>query len=260
MRNFQPTERFSTLQLIAFVIWLCSALTFACRDSQTPQVPNSNSSETSGAISLVPPFSTKEPLRYQAVRILTFTSASYGERTTSTILARDGEKRREEFKNGEGGSVVYLDIPSGEFVLLPSSRLFADLNQAVNEGSKKSIEGDLADLSPDLLVNQGYSGSTYEKIGTEIIDGRPTVKYRVTATSPGQPAMKSETLIWIDEEVGMPVKSETTLSGEHPTTTRMEMRDIKLSVDEHLFAVPVDYQKVDLPVIMERIRGRKQAP
>jgi len=58
-------------------------------------------------------------------------------------------------------------------------------------------------------------------------------------------------LIWIDEALGMPVKSETHSAAG---TRRMELSSISLSVDKALFAIPKGYQKVALQVLQQRIK------
>jgi len=254
-KNRRSRVGVSTLLLTS----LCTVLITGCRGSQSPH--NSSSvSTTANAISLVPPFTTREPATYQAVRIVTSNDGSSGERTSKTIVARDGEKRREEFVNDDGESVVYLDIPSGQFVLLPSSQMFADLNQESANAARKNAANSSSELSPDLLLNQEHSGSTYEKIGTEPVDGRPTVKYRVTTANPGPTGVKTETMIWIDESLGMPIKSETTSSfGERSSISRVEVKDIKLSVEERLFDLPANYRKVEVAVILDKTRTNKPA-
>jgi outer membrane lipoprotein-sorting protein len=65
----------------------------------------------------------------------------------------------------------------------------------------------------------------------------------------------SETLVWIDEALGMIIRSETKSSdGSH---SRMELSEIALEVDQSVFQLPADYQKLPLLELMTRLSGVK---
>jgi outer membrane lipoprotein-sorting protein len=56
----------------------------------------------------------------------------------------------------------------------------------------------------------------------------------------------AETLIWIDEALQIPVRWETSSkSADRQTKTVMELSEISLEVDDRIFALPVDYKKVN---------------
>ena len=60
-----------------------------------------------------PPFSTKEPDRYQAIRITSFSETANNEDSSSSqsnqvLIARDGERRREEYSSGAAGRLFIL--------------------------------------------------------------------------------------------------------------------------------------------------------
>jgi len=202
----------------------------------------------------VPPFSTKEPERYQAMRIITsveYKDASGSSPLTTigkTLIARDGDKRREEYDSGSGKTLVYLEIPDGHFIISPAHKVYADLNAAGGENNT----GPLAlpgtpDFSPERLLNETPSVARYENLGGERINERNTTKYRVTARDTNNGAgYASVTLIWIDDALGLSVRSETSsTAGEHPATLTVELRDLKETVDPRIFELPKDYRKVD---------------
>lgn len=236
----------------------------ACRGSQGT---NSNGSASERNVtSATPPFVTREPDRYQATRIITFTESALSgtpsnPRTDRVLIARDGEKRREEYSAGASEQIVYLEIPGGRFILLPASRLYADLSTAADETVPSDrLDGSLS-LSPDQLLNEANAPATYEKLGAEMIDGRMTTKYRSTVSD--RTGVKDETLIWIDEALGMPVRSETISStSEGSSRLTMELKDIKLEVDERLFTWPPDYKKVEARLVFDLIRkdGKRAIP
>ena len=243
-------------------------MTIGCRSSQEV---NSNSESAAPEIttSRTPPFPTHEPERYQAIRIITFKNSSANPaysstsqtRTSSVVIARHGDKRREEYQARLGKQIIYLEIPAGRFALLPARKLYADLSAAANEINLSDLP-DESGVSTDLLLQAEPAAAKYEKLGTEIVEGRTTTKYRVIIPKrTDATAVSGETLIWVDEALGMPVRSETMSSaGAQTSNVTMELKDIKLEVDEQLFALPVDYRKVEAQLIFDLIRkGEKLA-
>jgi outer membrane lipoprotein-sorting protein len=143
--------------------------------------------------------------------------------------------------------------------LLPASSIYADLNATPNEpGSPEQS----SELSPDLLLNEEYSGATYENLGPVVLDGRMTTKYRVTAgRRKNETVARVETFIWIDESLGMPVRSETISSAaELSSKVTMELKEIKLEANEQLFALPPNYRRVEAPLVLNRFQGVRALP
>ncbi len=245
-------------RFILFVSFLTVLVIPGCRSSQPSESPQPES-VNQGIISAVPPFTTKEPERYQATRTVTFNewtpgAATTRERINRVLIARDGNSRREEYFDQGGEQLVYLETSAGRFVLLPSSNLYAPLNES--EGLR--LEYESSDVSPNLLLNE-QSTAAYENLGAEIVNDRMTTKYRVTSTNKNEDSGgRVETLIWIDESIGMPIRSETT-SGNAERSARviMELKDIKLEVDRRLFALPANYRRVESRLIWERIYGAR---
>lgn len=251
-----PRTKSSGLFGIGFLV-LVGGLSFAgCRNAQNL----SSDSVKPDVVSSTPPFATKEPDRYQATRTITFTETVTAPnpvnetRTTTVLIMRDGEQRREEHKGGSVGSIVYLELAAGRFVLLPRERLYADLSSEASDNGLSNPQLELDEVSPDLLLNESVPSSHYEKLGEEAIAGRPTTKYRVSKAGSVE-TIKSETLIWIDEALGMPIKSESTfIDSDRTTKLLMELRDVRAEVSPESFSLPRDYQKVAASVISEKIR------
>ncbi|MGI8897137.1 MAG: hypothetical protein ACR2IB_01965 [Pyrinomonadaceae bacterium] len=244
--------------LIVLLVCDCGFMLPACRSSQGPANSNSGFADTRIAAFTTPPFSTKEPERYQAVRITSFTETgstenSHFSQSKHVLIARDGEKRREEYFAGANGQVVYLEIPAGRFIVLTAGRRYADLNTPSDETDPGNPLNDSSALSPDQLLNEAHAPATYEKLGIETLEGRMTTKYRVVVLTGAD--SQNETLIWVDEGLGMPVRSETTSkSTGHSSKVTMELKDVKLEVDERLFSWPSDYRKVEAGLIFDLIR------
>jgi len=260
VNNFEKRWPITAAQLFILISLLGAVSGAGCRRTQPPENALSESGAGPTLTSSIPPFSTKEPDRYQAIRIVTFSERSPGgptaqERITRVLIARDGERRREEYLDGVAERFVYLELPAGQFVLIPSSSLYADAGVTATPNESESEEKSSV-VSPGLLLNEN-SRATYENLGGVMLDGRMTTKYRVTpADGNNNSTTKVETLIWIDESIGMPVRSETTSSAaEHSSKVTMELQDIKLEVDERLFALPASYRKVEARLILDKIHA-----
>jgi len=135
--------------------------------------------------------------------------------------------------------------------------MYTDLNTASDDtgpGNRLSDSpDDFPGLSPDQLLNETHAPATYEKLGAETLAGRMTTKYRIVVLT--EPDSQNETLIWIDEALGMPIRSEAmSNSSGHSSKVTMELKDIRLEVDERLFSWPSDYRKVEAQLIFDRIR------
>ena len=236
---------------IRFSAAIILGLTLATSCSSRRSELGTESSASSKVVSSTPPFKTKEPDRYKATRSVTFAPSPSGEPiVVKTIILKNGEMRREE--EGDGSKrIVYLDLPTGRFLLLPDAKLYASLDQ---ETVGQDLGDDETDAPEELYLHTGPINSVYEKVGTEEINGRVTTKYRVVVNSSGvENVTSSETLIWIDETLGMPIKSTTTSRGGVRT---IELSNLSLEVDSSFFQVPPDYQKVDVSSLRQRLNAR----
>jgi hypothetical protein len=227
---------------------LSATLLLASCSSRSPEPPvNNNSSER--IISSTPPFKTREPERYRAVRTITFTNAAGDSRTTTTNIARNQSLRREE-EIGSGQPVVLLESEQGRFLLLPQAKIYADVS---GEPAQENSESEL-DTSPERLLHSSTLTSTYEKLGSEVIAGRETTKYKVSVnTSSDANVSSTETVIWLDEKIGMPVRSET--NGADGSKTVMELSKLELNADSNIFQIPADFEKVTSAELRRRLKS-----
>ena len=199
-------------------------------------------------VSSTPPFQTKEPEHYSAVRTITAVSAEGRSSVTKAYVARDGESSRYE-STGTLKNTIYLSTAAGKFFLLPDEKVYADVTDQSQISADPNEEG--LESSPDALLHTDTSATSYQKLGNEVIAGRNTNKYRIVVNS-SAPAnvSQSETLMWIDEALQMPIKSETKSDGTHVT---MEVSEIKLDVNKSLFVIPQDYKKVTFTELRKRL-------
>jgi hypothetical protein len=233
------------------IVVLLVLLTISCR-SQSNSTANENSTTTDTVVSSTPPFQTKEPDRYRAIRNVTVVGANGETVTTKNLIVRDGELRRAESPVALK-TIAYLERPEGRFVLMAEEKIYAEV--APDTSLPTSDNDDALERSPEGLLHAETGNTSYQKLGKEAIGGRNTDKYRVLVNVPSAGNVSvGETLIWIDDVLRMPIKSETKSSDG--TRVSMELSDISLEVDHVLFQIPKDYQKVTFIEFRKRLNVR----
>jgi outer membrane lipoprotein-sorting protein len=199
------------------------------------------------AISSTPPFEIAEPERYRATRTISTTNANGQTLVTKSSIARDGEQRRDE-SDSAGQRVIYLTLNEERFVLLPDEKIYA----AVTNDAPDTVEQE-SETSPDRLLHTELVTPGYQKLGAETIGGRSLQKYRVVVNSPaGANVSVGETLLWFDEALHMPVRTE--MSSPNGTRVTTELADVVLDVDPKLFQIPKEFQKIDFSKLRERLK------
>jgi outer membrane lipoprotein-sorting protein len=232
MLTLRKSTQFASVSFLILV-------TISCAQNQKATT-ETNTGET--VVSSTPPFQTKEPERYRATRTITTVDANGETIVTKNLIAHDGERRRDEPLT-EPQRTVYLYLPEGKFLLLPDLRAFVELTNV--DQTQASPNDDESDTSPDRLLHTEPLVTSYQRLGPETINGRSTQKYRAVVNSSGDTNVSgSETVIWFDETLHMPIKSETKADGGKRVT--MELSDISLDVDRVGFQVPEGYQKITL--------------
>jgi outer membrane lipoprotein-sorting protein len=230
---------------------LCLLALASCRTANESAPNETPASDI--VVSTNPPFQTKEPDRYRATRTITIFTANGETIVTKTAIAKDGPLRREE-PGDSSPRVVYLDLIEGRFVLLPEARVYAAAT-----ADEANTEADTEDNSPDRLLHLEPVNTTYQSLGSEVIAGRNTQKYRITVNgSAPENVSQNETLMWIDETLSMPLKSET--KSADGTRTTMELSDIDLNPDNGLFQIPTGYEKIAFGDLRKQLKGRRLNP
>ena len=125
--------------------------------------------------------------------------------------------------------------------------MYADLTE------KGTISADQEEeVSPEGLLHEDSESTSYQKLGAEAIGGRNANKYRIVVNSSAAANVsQSETMMWVDEALQMPVRSET--KSADGTRVTMELSEIKLDVNKDLFTVPKDYQKLTFSELRKRL-------
>jgi outer membrane lipoprotein-sorting protein len=250
--SIEIASKYQRLGLSALI--LLSVLGFCAKQNPTTVEPV--------LTTITPPFTTKEPARYRAVRTITSSDAGVESRPTKTVIVRDGRMRREEYETAQGQRIVLLQIPAGTFILVPAAKLLANLDEvAAAEFQDRLEQTPEVDLSTERLLNETDVEMRYQKLGAETLNGRGTIKYRVLSSSTSGTEGQTETFVWIDDSLAMPVRWETSVAaGENHTKTIMELSEIYLEPDARAFALPNDYRKVDIAVLNGWVaaRGKKE--
>lgn len=178
-------------------------------------------------------------------------------RKTSVRIVREGTQRREEYETVAAGWVAHLETLKGRFVLLPAEKLYADLSEASDDAKLSELQTESQTMQSDYILHESNLASSYEKLGNETIDGRQTVKYRVTALSSNVAIPASERVVWVDEDLGMPVKTEfIQRGGTRWSRVLVQLTDIRTEVDLTQFDIPGDYRKVKASQIFDLIARR----
>jgi hypothetical protein len=267
LHRVQPQRSIKTPQIRLATLFLLTLLLAAasCKKSEVTGNQNGGAANVNGAAEetlTTPPFATKEPERYQALRVITSStgvgangSGAADSSSSQTFIARDGERRREDYETPAGTKISFLQLTNGIYVLLPEKKMYAEwkpLAGGTGEGRAASVP---PDFSPDKLLNEARPEAHYEKLGAETVDGRESAKYRVILRGKTGAAKEvtTESLVWVDETLGMPIKSEMTLTGGARVT--MELRDIREMVDASLFELPQDYRKVEEREIFAQLKS-----
>jgi hypothetical protein len=267
LHRVQPQRSIKTLQIRLATLFLLTFLLAiaSCKRSDVASNQNNNTADTNSAAEetlTTPPFATKEPERYQALRVITSSTGvganGQGAADSSinqTFIARDGERRREDYETPAGTKISFLQLPNGIYVLLPEKKMYAEWKPGAGGMGEAGAASVPPDFSPDKLLNEARAEAHYEKLGAETVGGRESAKYRVTLRGKtGAPKeTATESLIWVDETLGMPIKSEMTLTGGAHVT--MELRDLKETVDASLFELPQDYRKVEEGAIFAELKS-----
>lgn len=237
----------SSLLKASTVFALSFVFLSACRSQSDSSATESPSPET--VISSTPPFQTREPERYRATRTITILTPNGQTSVTRVLLAKDGELRRSEFTDD---GTIYLETPEGRFVLIPEANAYADLAADKQIGSVQ--DGEVIGISPEGFLHSDANTTTnYQPLGTETVEGRSANKYRVVVNgSSGNNVSLSETLIWIDGDLNMPIKSETK-SAEGASVTVL-LSEISLQVDKSMFQIPEGYEKVTFSELQKRLK------
>jgi hypothetical protein len=221
------------LVLLPFICIVAS-----CRQNDHPPITAPAAPEI---VSSTPPFPTKEPDHYRATRTISQTEPGGKTITIKTNILRAGPSRREELESPDSPTLVYLEKAGERFLLLPDAKIYSTVDaQFAMPGS---LDDNATESSPDRVLHTEAIQTTYQKLPDEVLEGKSVGKYKVTVNAnTGRSVSNSVTLVWVDEKLGMPVKTE--MSSTNGSRTTMQLSAISLEVNAADFEIPAGYKKV----------------
>lgn len=234
-----PSAAPTKLILLVLVLFLTG-----CKSQSEPTTGDTAANEP--IVSHTPPFKTKEPDRYRGTRITTTQTSDGESRVTKSFIARDGDMRRYESGSGISQS-VQLELPEARFILLVGHKVYIDLTVM------PEISPIPEDVTAEWMLSPDAVPTTYQKLGIEVVGGRKAEKYRIIVNTPTSGSViVNETLLWIDQEWQMPIRSE--IKGTDGLIITTELTDVALHVDKSVFQVPNDYRKITYNEFIDRLR------
>ena len=220
--------RLSNLRKFFPVIGLVLLSLPACRFWQTADKPTTITGEAANEL----PFSTKTPDIFQTRVVV-----AAGTVTQKYFIARAGDKWRIDYCVGELGesSVIYN---GGEYYVSFPKKIYAE--KPLNQGESAAPD----DVMSDLLYHKPYAD--FEKTGRE----NNITTYRVKFGD----AASSDVLIYVNEDIGIPVKQEFySINGDQRTLEySVEFQDLKLVAGDDLFKIPDVFKKVSVQEFLQK--------
>jgi outer membrane lipoprotein-sorting protein len=244
-------------RLAGFLI-LASIFTAACGFGGSQPESTAQTDSTDEAISSESyrqPFQSKEPEKYQAKIVFAFkwdeSNAETVEQTT--FVARDGLNRRLDFEIGDKRQLSRVETADGKsFLLVPQRKIYAEISEAASENLLTAAP---EEYSLAHLLYARPPEAKFQKIGAETINGKQLTKYLVDFGAVRQSEnARTETAIWIDENLRLPVRTEITAIVDQKSSgakSVVELRDFKNEPDAGVFTVPSNFRRVSVKEIQE---------
>jgi|SRR5687767_10668415 len=146
---------------------------------------------------------------------------------TAKVYQAPGKKRIEQRAGGGRQITILRQDRHVVWVLMPEEQMY--------------IEHRLKDLKE----SDGVEALDIETsiVGPDVIDGRPTTKYKTVARRPD--GVKLDGFTWITAE-GIPVKMDlVAIDGGTKTRMKIELKNVATGkLDARLFEIPAGYQKL----------------
>lgn len=224
-----------------FIFFLALTLISACRwwqkaETQTPSPTPFVAKEIENGI----PFIIKEPENFQAEFVV-----STGVKEDKTFVARAGDNRRNDYHYEQKNQISVVQTTDNKsFLIFNDKKVYSE-----NPTNEVSVVAENAfDFLTTEWLNQ-KNDAKFESLGTE----NGFLKYSVKFDE----NQNSESIIWVDENIGLPVKQEFySVNGERKTLHfTFELKNFKLQTDAGLFEVPKDFRKISVEDFRKILRS-----
>jgi len=185
------------------------------------------------------PFSTKEPDVYQTEIVVTANAVE-----DKFFTARNKENRLTIFNYQTESEIAVLQSGANQVLTIaPNRKIYTEKETGAN--SENAIDFFTAEW-----LNQ-KTGAKFKTLATE----NNFARYLVNLDD----AQNSEIVIFLDEQIGLPVKQEfySTRDGQRILTLTMELKNFNSQTDAKFFEVPKDYRKVSAKEFYELTRRER---
>jgi len=163
-----------------------------------------------------------------------------GSRGPTKVYFGKDKMRFDSPDNGDprgGGAVIFNLSNESWTVLMAKQQMYMEMPATMMENRGMFhffMTGDPADACADWLKLAANKGGTCHKVGSEMVNGRSTIKYEGT-NAKGEPGAA-----WFDTKLRFPVKWDGKNGGG-------EMRNIQEGPQPaSLFEIPAGFTKVDM--------------
>lgn len=176
------------------------------------------------------------------------------ERMTGRVFFGDERMRTEMTREGETRINIVDNRRRVAWILNPGRKEYVEFKGEADRSSAQApVPGRPALPDEPGSPCQEGRGLVCNKLGAEVIGGRPTDKWEFVMTR-GEQTQRS--LVWIDTRLKIPVREEL------PGGYVRELLDIKEGPQpDSLFQIPADFKRIEMPVAGQRSpQGGMAAP
>jgi hypothetical protein len=241
-------------------------LNFGCTpgtggNANSPANTNVSATANANSAAATTSFTTREPERY-SVRMSIDAQAQVNNRPANPQpiqfnFSKIGADRRWEFNMPNVGPAIYLEKSGLKYLILPSQNKYVEINP--NELGLNQDMGQL--LTPVGMLEQLKNRAPQaQSLGTEQLSGRQAMKWQFagqaqTGTQTGKAV--ADSLVWVDQETGLPLRSEIVVNTTGGDTARITSitENLQLNPDESLFNVPDGMQKVTTDQLKQQVQA-----
>ena len=244
-RAFRRTFIASLIMLASIALGCSEASKGTDATSSGGSKPGGNANSSAGPRATSSQSATidiKEPERYSVAMTIsiqeTASEAPAPMLTQQLALTKLGADRRWAFVfPAPLGQIVYLEKSGLKYLVLFERKQYVELTPDAFGFELGKV------LTPNSIAER-LRPHQYENLGLEPVNGRTAIKYRLTAA--GGASAQTDGVIFVDQETGLPLRSELNAAAPSGTKSRMivEARDVQLNPDRAQFDVPAGMKKV----------------
>jgi hypothetical protein len=209
--------------VFAFALTISSACRFWQKNAGEGASPTPFAAEE--LISEIP-FSTREPEIFQVEIVITTGGAE-----KKIFAAKSGARRRFDYNAGAKNQVSAVQTDKN-YLIIESKKVYAET----------ATGGAATENWTDFLTVEWLNArrdAKFFKLDAE----NNLAKYRVVFGD--EETAKSESIIFVDENAGLPVRQEfySLDSGQRALTMTVELKNLRLEAADDLFTIPANYRK-----------------